>query len=79
MLWNDAKNIYSRGLVHNMVVRAEHMNCRRNIIDNAGNWTVEKMCNDCQTSLFIRLMISAECGNIRDAKAILERTAERLD
>ncbi|MDB2334083.1 hypothetical protein N9V30_03930 [Candidatus Poseidoniales archaeon] len=55
------------------------MNCRRNIIDNAGNWTVEKMCNDCQTSLFIRLMISAECGNIRDAKAILERTAERLD
>ena len=62
-----------------MVISAEHMNCRRNIIDNAGNWTVEKMCDDCQTSLFIRLMSSAECGNIRDAKAILERTAARLN
>lgn len=62
-----------------MVTRAEHMNCRRDIIDNAGDWVVKKMCNDCQTSVFIRLMISAKCGDIRDAKAILERTAARLN
>ena len=54
-----------------MVVRAEHMNCRRNIIDNVGNWTVEKMCDDCQFDLFIQMMISAECGRVRNAKSIM--------
>jgi hypothetical protein len=62
-----------------MVVRAEHMNCRRNIIDNAGNWTVEKMCDDCQSDLFIQMMISAECGRVKNAKSIMERTITRLD
>ena len=60
-------------------MRAEHMNCRRNIIDNGGNWTVEKMCDDCQTSLFIQMMTSAECGKVRNAKSIMERMIPRLD
>ena len=62
-----------------MVVSAEHMNCRRNIIDNAGNWTIEKMCDDCQSELFIKMMNSAECGRVRNAKSIMERTITRLD
>ena len=47
-----------------MVVSAEHMNCRTSIIDNVGNWTIENMCDDCQSELFIQMMISAECGRI---------------
>ena len=62
-----------------MAVSAEHMNCRRSIIDNAGNWTIEKMCDDCQSELFIKMMISAECGRVRNAKSIMERTITRLD
>ena len=62
-----------------MVVSAEHMNCRRSIIDNAGNCTIEKMFDECQSELFIQMMISAECGRVRDAKSIMERTLVRLD
>jgi hypothetical protein len=62
-----------------MVVTVEYMNCRRNIIDNAGNWTVEKMCDDCQSDLFIQMMISTECGRVKNAKSIIQRTLTKLD
>ena len=59
-----------------MVVRPEHVNCRREIIDGMGNWTIDNMCPQCKNELFMLMMLEAEKGIINHAKDILLRTAD---
>ena len=61
-----------------MIVRAEHVNCRRNIINGIGQWTVDEMCDSCKIELFTILMVQAECGNIPHSKDIIVRTLDRM-
>jgi hypothetical protein len=61
-----------------MVVRAEHVTCRREIIDGLGNWTIDKMCLKCKNELFMLMMQQAEKGVINNAKEVLTRTVDRV-
>ena len=61
-----------------MAVGPEHVTCRREIVDGIGNWTIDNMCSECKNELFMLMMQQAERGEIKNAKDILIRTADRV-